>query len=352
LTELMKGIRLKRIFEFEIVVMNEEIHYKEVFDLGIKIHYVLRTTTKDLAVFHKFYKICSHYKPDIVHCWDSMSAVIAVPACKRLGIKLVNGMVADTPVKQNIFNKYWFRARLTFPFSSAVIGNSNAGLAAYRAPGKRSFCIYNGMDLMRFKDLKAPSLIRKEIFGDEADDIFVAGMVARFSNDKDHRTLIDAAITLGTHYHNIRFILVGDGVNFNDIKSRIPESLSGKIILLGKRSDVESIVSIFDVGILLTNTDIQKEGISNAIIEYMASGKPVIATRGGGTDEVVVDNLNGYLIDAYNKNQLIEKIEILMKQKSLRNDLGMNGKQMAHKKFDLSIMTDRYATLYHNLVKE
>jgi len=348
----MKALKLNPNIEFELVLMNSEIHYQEVFDLNIVIHYLIRTRKRNLSIFYRFYKICIHYKPNIVHCWDSMTAVISVPACKWLNIILVNGMVTNTPVKQNMFNKYWRRAQLTFPFSSAVIGNSNAGLAAYRAPGKKSFCIYNGMDLTRLNNLKEPSFIRKDIFGDESDNIFIVGMVAAFEERKDHKTLIDAAITLISYNDNVRFILIGNGADFNDIKKSVHVSISDKIIFLGKRSDVESIVNIFDVGILLTNAKVHGEGISNAIIEYMALGKPVIATRGGGTNEVVFNDRNGYLIDAHNKEQLIEKIEALMKQKNLRIDLGESGKQMAYEKFDLKIMADHYATVYHKLLKE
>ena len=298
LVELLKGVKSKQNIEFELVVMSREIHYQQVFDLNIKIHYLIRSTKKDLSVFHKFYKICKNYKPDIVHCWDSMTAVISALACKLLKIKLVNGMVIDTPVKQNIFNKHWFRAKITFPFSSIVIGNSNAGLAAYNAPVRRSACVYNGMDLNRFEKLKEPALIRKEIFEEESGDIFIAGMVAAFEDRKDYKTLIKAAISLISRNDNIRFILVGDGVNLNEIKTSVPPLILNKIIFLGKRSEVETIVNIFDIGILLTNSKVHGEGISNSIIEYMGLGKPVIATRGGGTNEVVIDNQNGYLIDA------------------------------------------------------
>jgi glycosyltransferase involved in cell wall biosynthesis len=352
LTELMKMLKLRQDIQFELVVMSNEIHYQVVYDLGIKIHFLLRTTKKDLSVFHKFYKICENYKPNIVHCWDSMTAVISVPACKLLNIKLVNGMVIDTPVKRNIFNKHWFRAKLTFPFSSMVIGNSNAGLAAYTAPGKKSSCVYNGMDLTRFDNLKEPSFMRKEIFGDESDDIFIAGMVAAFNDRKDYNTLIKAATTLISYNDNIRFILIGDGADFNEIKSSVPVSLLSKIIFLGKRSDIESIVNTFDIGILLTNTKVHGEGISNSIIEYMALGKPVIATRGGGTNEVIIENQNGYLIDANDKDQLIKKIETLMENRNRRDDLGKKGNQMAHEKFDLKIMTNHYITIYQNLLQE
>src|SRR5665647_1342755 len=100
LIELMKGIKLRQNIEFELIVMSREIHYQEVFHLDIKIHYLIRSIKKDLTVSYKFYNICKNYKADIVHCWDGMTAVIAVPACKLLNIKFVNGMVADTPVKR------------------------------------------------------------------------------------------------------------------------------------------------------------------------------------------------------------------------------------------------------------
>ena len=102
LTELMKTLKRKSDIQFELVVMTEDIHYKEIFDLGIKIHYLIRNGKKDITIFKKFYKICREYKPDLVHCWDSMTAVYSTPVCKLLGIKFVNGMVIDTPMPQNM----------------------------------------------------------------------------------------------------------------------------------------------------------------------------------------------------------------------------------------------------------
>jgi len=351
LVELMKGVKLKSNIEFEIIVMSSEIHYNQVIDLGIKIHYLVRSTKNDFSVFRKFYKICKNYQPDIVHCWDSLTAAIAVPSCKILHIKLVNGLVVDTPVNQTIFDKFWLRARLTFLFSNIVIGNSNAGLKAYKAPVSRSLCIYNGMDLSRFNNLKEPALIRKEIFGEDLCGIIVIGMVAAFEERKDYETLIKAAKKLIPSETKIRFVLVGNGPTFEKIRSEVSGSLSDKIIFLGKRSDVESIVNIFDIGVLLTNTKVHGEGISNSVIEYMALSKPVIATRGGGTNEVVIDEKNGYLIDPDNEDQLIDKIRILLADKTRMDHFGERGGNMAREKFDLKIMTNHYLEMYHTLIK-
>src|SRR5688572_30927656 len=127
----MKGLKTRPDTEFELVMMSRDLHYKEVNEMNVKVHQVIRKKKKDLSIFSKFYKICKEFKPDVVHCWDSMTAVYLVPVLKLLKIKMVNGMVADAPEQQNYGNKTWLRARLTFPFSDMIIGNSRAGLAAY-----------------------------------------------------------------------------------------------------------------------------------------------------------------------------------------------------------------------------
>ena len=62
-TELMKMLKLRQDIEFEIVVMHNDIHYKEIYDLGINIHYIIRKSKKDITAFYRFYKLCKNYRP-------------------------------------------------------------------------------------------------------------------------------------------------------------------------------------------------------------------------------------------------------------------------------------------------
>lgn len=350
LIELIKGLKKNKDYKSELVLMSHNVHYTEIFSLVDDIHYIVRKSKKDFSVFFKFYSFCKNNKPDIIHCWDSMTTIFVLPACILLNIKLINGMVVDTPVKQNILNKYWFRAKITFPFSDFIVGNSNAGLNAYKAPKRKSICIYNGIDLMRFKHLKDSRLLREEIFGSNSKNLFVSGMVASFGKNKDYETLIKAALILISEKEDISFVLVGDGEDLKRIKSLVPEKFDKRIIFLGKRNDVESIINIFDIGILLTNAKNHGEGISNSILEYMALGKPVIATRGGGTNEIVFDNENGFLINPQDINQLKDKISLLNSNKKLAENLGKNGKSLVKEKFNLSDMTDHYINLYEKII--
>lgn len=350
-TELVKGLKAFPTIEFEIVVMNRNVHYQQVFELGNKIHFLERKIKKDISVVKKFYKICKDYRPDMVHTWDGMTAIISIPACKLLKIRLINGMVTDTPVQQNIFNKTWLRARFTFLFSDKIIGNSRAGLAGYGAPLKKSVCIYNGMDFKRFKNLPDEDILRKEIFRNNSNSDFIVGMVAAFEARKDYKTFIESALSFIQSSQSISFVLVGDGTDLVKMKSTVPPEYRDKIIFLGRRNDVEAIVNLFDVGVLLTNSKVHGEGISNSIIEYMALGKPVIATRGGGTNEAIINNENGYLIDPDDSDALVGCIQTLINDKSLRAEFGIKSKELAHRIFDLQIMTENYLKMYHKVAK-
>jgi len=349
LTELMKMLKQHPGIEFELVVMSQEIHYKEVFDLGIRIHYMIRKTRKDPGIFSRVYSLCREYKPGIVHCWDSMTAVYLVPACLLLRIPLVNGMVTDTPVDRSIKNKHWLRGKLTFPFSSLIVGNSLAGLKGYGAPARKSSCIYNGIDLRRFNNLQENDKIRKEYFGEESSSLLIVGMVAAFEERKDYRTVIEAAINLVNLNPDIRFMLVGGGSMLKDTRAKIPQELESKVICTGKKNNVESIIQLFDIGLLITNAMVHGEGISNSIIEYMALSKPVIATRGGGTDELVIDGYNGHLIAPGDSNELARIIVELLSDEKKRAEMGARGRQMILEKFSLEMMTEKYILEYQKL---
>ena len=84
LTELMKGLKRNGTINFELVVMSEDIHYKELFDLDIEIHKLVRDKKKDVTMFKKIWRMCKIYRPDIIHCWDSMTAFYLSPVCRIL----------------------------------------------------------------------------------------------------------------------------------------------------------------------------------------------------------------------------------------------------------------------------
>ena len=342
LAELLKSIWLRKEIDYQLAVMSRNIHYKEVLNIGFNIEYIIRKTKWDALVFLKLYRLIRQYRPDIVHCWDSMTAVYSSPVCKLLHCKLINGMVIDTPVRQSILNKHWLRARLTFPFADMIVGNSEAGLKAYKAPQRKSTVVYPGFNFSRTENLPDKQIVKKQL-GIKTG--FVVGMVATFWEMKDYPTFFRAARNILSRRKDVTFIAIGSDTDSQEANNLIEKQDKNYFRLLGSRSDVEALVNIMDVCILSTFT----EGTSNSILEYMALAKPVIATNGGGTREIVSDGETGFLVEPSAPAKLADKIDVLLNDNTLREKFGAAGLNRIQNVFTIDRMTSAYINIYSRL---
>ncbi|HER44126.1 MAG TPA: glycosyltransferase [Candidatus Eisenbacteria bacterium] len=343
LVQLLKGLDPAR-FSTKAVLLTDIVHYREVYELETEIITLERKIRKDPSIFLRLYKICRRWMPHIVHAWGSMPAVYAGPVAKLLGIKLVNAMIADAPARLNRTQK--LRSLLAFPFSDVIQSNSRAGLESYGVPEAKRHVVHNGFDFERIGSLKEGGEVRDEL---RVTTRFVAGMVAGFKFQKDYDSLVRAAEMLIGRRTDISFVCVGDGPDLERIKASAGGS--DRIIFTGKRSDVESIIGVFDIGILLTDLDRHGEGISNSIMEYMALGKPVIATNGGGTGELVVDGETGYLIPQKSPGMLAERIDLLLNNDRLRKEMGARGRKRIQEEFSIEEMVRGHTELYERLLE-
>lgn len=344
LMELLKGLRSSPNIKFEVVVMNENIHYKEIFDLEIKIHYLIRKTKKDLSIFYKFYKICKNTGPEIIHCWDDMTALYAIPSCSLLKIKLVNGMITNAP-KWKFFSKTKFRSKLIFPFSDVIISNSQAGLIAYDAPISKSRVVYNGYNFLRNEKCTDNINLREQL---KISTNYVVGMVATFSKAKDYKTYYQAASLILKKRTDVTFLSIGNNTDSAASQKLVDHYYLGENVkLLGRIFKIENYINIFDIGVLATFT----EGISNAIMEYMALGKPVIATSGGGTNEIVENNKTGFLVNISDPIQIAIKINYLLDNEEMRRQMGQSGQKRINDTFSIDEMIHNYTSIYTQIFR-
>ncbi len=339
MVELLKGLDKRDDIQCSLVIMSYEVHYQEIFNLDIPIHYLIRKTKKDFSIFNQLVRYCKDLKPDMVHCWDSMTAIYSAYVCKLLKIPLINGMVIDTPRGIKILNKHWVRAQITFPFSDVIIGNSNAGLKSYWASPRKSVCIFNGYNFDRSANMIPGFEIRDQL---NIQTKYVVGMVASFSNLKDYKTYFRAAQSILDSRNDVTFLAIGKKTESDESVKLIHEKHLNHFRLLGRKSNVESYVNMMDIGVLATFT----EGISNAIMEYMAFGKPVVATAGGGTNEIVEDNITGYLVKLKDPADMAEKIDFLLRNQEIREDMGRLGKRRVKQVFSIERMVDEYLAVY------
>ena len=336
LVELLSKIKDYPDCEFKVVLTRPDIHYQNFLDYQIPYEVIERKgLKKDPRLFFKFYRVARNFQPDIIHVWGNMVAIYAIPTKLLLRVPMINNQIADAP--QNVSGRI-LSYKITFVFSYLIVANSYAGLKAYNAPKNKSKVIYNGFNFNRITNLKPQEIIRKKF---HITTKYVVGMVASFSGLKNYATYIEAANQVLQTRDDVTFLCVGAG-DSTPYKKMVIKDFGDKIKFLGKQQQVESIMNICDVGVLSTYT----EGISNAIMEFLALGKPVVATDGGGTSEIIEDGINGYLIPPRSSKILAQKMDYLLNHFEIRLKYGQNGINTIKTKFSLEKMEKSFYKIY------
>jgi len=217
-----------------------------------------------------------------------------------------------------------------------------AGLKAYKAPKNKSTVIYNGFDQSRLNNLEPKEKIRDRF---KIDTKYVVGMVASFSGLKDYESYIHSANQVLSKNKEVTFLCIGSGDD-GRYKKLVKKEYVNKVLFLGKQNQVESIMNICDIGVLATFT----EGISNALLEFSALGKPVITNFGGGNIEIVNQGITGYLVNQRSPGEMAEKIEILLNNEKMRTNLGEEARKLISYKFSIEQMINGFITEYAKVV--
>ena len=348
IVELLKGFSQTNNVRCELIVLSDKIDYDEVYNLDVPIHLIKRKYKQDLSVFYKIYRVCKKFDPDIIQSWHKITSIYMLPTRMLLRAKLVSFIIQDAPPQLSKLSKVWIRFRIAVPFSDAIVANSQAGLNSYQVRNKIGYSIHNGFDANRVKNVIDKSKVIEKF---NIRSKYIVGMVGAFEERKDYDTLISAAQQILEKRDDITFLLVGSGSDLERCKRLVSVKYTDRIIFTGRQRDVESIINVFDIGVLTTNHLVHGEGISNAIMEYMAMKKAVIATKGGGTSEIVLDNLTGFVIEPQNPDILAEKINFLLNNDPIRIQMGDSGRSRLLTEFSLEKMTKAFLNLY-NLVLE
>lgn len=336
MVELIRGLSLDPSYEIDLVLIKRELHYKEALPAKVNIYFTERKgLKKDPRIFYQFFKIAKRLSPNIIHVWGNLAAIYAIPAKVLLKIPMVNNQVANASIQvgNSVLNH-----KISFPFSNKIIANSYAGLKAYSAPQDKSSVIYNGFDFGRLNNLETVDAVRKK-FNISTD--LVVGMVATFSSAKDYKTYIAAANMILSRHENVTFLCIGNGDD-SSYREMVEPANKEFIRFLGKQSSVENIMNICDIGVLATYT----EGISNALLEFSALAKPVVTNFGGGNIELVEQEETGFLVNQSAPEELAQKIEVLLKDETLRKQMGSAGKQRIMTEFSIEKMITSFDTVY------
>jgi glycosyltransferase involved in cell wall biosynthesis len=292
---------------------------------------------RDLAGLVELVRLLRRHRPDILHASSSKAGVLG-----RLA-----GFLAGVPIRIFTVHGWAFAAyaglvgrvyrsadRLVRPLTTVTVCVSERerklGLAARTCDADRTVVIRNAVDVAGAP--RGPAASRER-------PLIVA--VGRLKAPKDFLTLVRALAKLVPDSFDA--VIVGDGPDRTLLEDEIARlDLAGRVRLAGERRDVPELLAAADVFALSSSS----EGMPVSVLEAMAAGLPVVASRVGGVPEQVVDGETGLLVDAGDVEDLAEALARLVGDGELRRRLGAAGRARAEAAFDLEPFRRAHLELY------
>jgi glycosyltransferase involved in cell wall biosynthesis len=211
-------------------------------------------------------------------------------------------------------------------------------------PKDRISVVHNGIDPGPVPDERDRGEARRRIGLPES--AFVVGTVARLDPVKDLGLLVAAFARHEAAHPGSRLVIVGEGQERGRIEAVVREHrVDDRVILTGHREDARLLLPAFDVYV---NCSVS-EGVSLSILEAMAARLPVIATRVGGTPEVIDDKRTGLMVPARDVAALEQALNFLYVESSVRAALGDSARHAVDERFTIERMVDHYARVYARL---
>lgn len=293
-------------------------------------------------------RIFRAFRPDIVHTrnWTCIDAIIAA---RLAGVPIVvhgeHGREAADPDGGNTFRRRLRRCLNPLITEFVAVSRDLKGwlVSDVGVPVRKVTQICNGVDTETFTPLRRASV--RSALGIAADQI-VIGTVGRLDPVKDHKGLIQAFYRLHPVQRQL-LVIVGSGPTRAALdRLRLGLGLGDRIRLLGERDDVHLLLPALDIFVLPSLA----EGMSNAILEAMASGLPVVATRVGGNPELVQDGVTGALVPPRSSEALAAALAQYLADAALIRKHGDAGRRRAVREFSLARMFAAYDSLYARLL--
>lgn len=320
--------------------------YEQLLDFGAQPYLVPERRAFDAAYFAGMIRLIRRLNVDLIHGHLFGSAVRAA----------LLGRICRVPAMATLHGAIDLGGRERFRVLKVELMNRGLKRIVFVSePLRASFLkevpihpelarvIPNGIDAGSFSS-EAGGAFRAELGIGPRE--FVVGAVAspgRAAKGLD--ILLDVAAILKTSSTGIRFVLVGDltgGRGEEFLKDRASRGLTNDVIVTGFRSDVNRALASFDVYALTSRS----EGFSISLVEAMASGLPVVATRCGGPEQILTDGVTGLLVENGSAPAIARAIESLRSNDSERQRLGTAAQAVVRERFTLEAQLRSYEKLY------
>jgi len=305
-------------------------------------------------LYPRLFRLFRELRPAIVHSRNLAALEVVVPAAAAgVRVRIHGEHGRDVGDLDGSNRKYQWLRRLYSPFVTHFIALSRdlEQYLIYRVGVRSSKVtqIYNGVDTLRFRSGGGRQSISGCPFA--APEHWLVGTVGRMQTVKNQTGLAQAFIRTLTAFpqlrSRLRLVMIGDGPLRGQVQDLLEQAGVAELAWLpGARNDVAAILRGLDCFVLPSLA----EGVSNTILEAMASGLPVIATDVGGNGELIENGVTGILVPVADCERMAETIAALAQDPLRARALGAAGRARVERCFSMSAMSRSYGQLYERLL--
>jgi glycosyltransferase involved in cell wall biosynthesis len=294
---------------------------------------------------------------DLLHLHGARAALFGRLAAATLGrrrpriVYTVHGFAAPhyaPPRRQLLLGVERLLSPLVDQFVAVSHDEKRALVAASVARPDQIAVVWNGIDVARFQTSKMDSAALRRELGVPTEAILIT-TTCRLFKPRDFVTLLQAMRQVVDGAPSAHLLIVGDGPLRAEIEAqRDALGLSQRVTLAGWRRDMPELYAASDLFVLTTWG---WEGLPLTILEAMAAGKPVVATRAGGIPEIVVEGETGLLVEPRNPAALAQALARMVAEPVLRRQAGSAGQQRVATHFALPVMVENTTRIYQHVLR-
>jgi len=314
---------------------------------GLELIPMAPRTEMDLTAAWRFSRVIKRLAPDVIHAHDphgvamaSLALSLGSSTAQGHAPRLVASRRVDFHLKGNSFSRWKYRQVDAFIAASEAIRQM---LVADGVPAERTVTVHEGIDVDHVT--AAPPVNVHEAFW-LPHQAPVVGNVAALVPHKGQRYLVDAAHLVVQHVPDARFIILGEGELREHLEKQVHQHhLEKHVLLPGFRTDVLGCIKGFDLFVMSSVT----EGLGTSLLDAMACGRPIVATRAGGIPEIVEDGVNGTLVPPRDAASLAAAIVRALQDDGWRRRTGEAGLARVRERFTVDRMVSETAAVYKRI---
>jgi len=286
------------------------------------------------------------FQPEIVHNHMYRAEVVGTKAALVLGEKGFKRPAIISTVHSSRIRCAEDRKNLNrlTPLMDRLIVVSRAIEQKISEEGRRGVpvsLIYNGVDLERYNHQQPCCTLHEDYSIPE--DAQIVGVIARLEAEKGHRTLLEAWPLVLAAQPRAWLLIVGEGSERDSLEAEAASlGISDRVVFTGRREDVPAVTAALDVSVLPSYREAQ--GLS--VLEAMALGRPVVASRVGGIPEMIEDGVSGLLVPPNDREALASAIVRLLADHPFADMIAKRGHDLVHDRFCVELMVNSIEAIY------